>query len=119
MVQDKTTKSIFNADQRAIYRISELGIKNGIESIKDGPDYITPVNDTIYLPTSNGAETMTDALRESQNIVNITRRINGLENNLIKNNARYNFDVALKCEPPLTCCFQIITWSISKLPKCT
>ena len=30
VVQDKTTKSIFNADQRAIYRISELGIKNGI-----------------------------------------------------------------------------------------
>ena len=70
-----------------------LGIKNGLESIKDGPDYITPVNDTIYLPTSNGAETMTDALRESQNIVNITRRINGLENNLIKDNARYNFEM--------------------------
>ncbi len=30
VVQDKKTKSIFNADQRAIYRISELGIKNGI-----------------------------------------------------------------------------------------
>jgi len=30
VVQDKTTKSMFNADQRAIYRISELGIKNGI-----------------------------------------------------------------------------------------
>ena len=30
VVQDKTTKSIFNSDQRAIYRISELGIKNGI-----------------------------------------------------------------------------------------
>tara|TARA_B100001175_G_scaffold304726_1_gene301039 strand:- start:1102 stop:3267 length:2166 start_codon:yes stop_codon:yes gene_type:complete len=70
-----------------------LGIKNGLKSIKDGPDYISPVNDTIYLPTSNGAETMTDALRESQNIVNITRRINGLENNLIKDNARYNFEM--------------------------
>ena len=56
-------------------------------------DSISPVNDTIYLPTSNGAETMTDALRESQNIVNITRRINGLENNLIKDNARYNFEM--------------------------
>ena len=30
VVQDTTTKAIFNADQRAIYRISELGIKNGI-----------------------------------------------------------------------------------------
>ncbi len=30
VVQNTTTKSIFNSDQRAIYRISELGIKNGI-----------------------------------------------------------------------------------------
>ncbi|MDC3075933.1 aminotransferase class III-fold pyridoxal phosphate-dependent enzyme, partial [Paracoccaceae bacterium] len=30
VVQDTKTKSIFKADQRAIYRISELGIKNGI-----------------------------------------------------------------------------------------
>ncbi len=30
VVQDTTTKSMFNDDQRAIYRISELGIKNGI-----------------------------------------------------------------------------------------
>ena len=30
IVADVTTKSMFNMDQRAIYRISELGIKNGI-----------------------------------------------------------------------------------------
>ena len=30
IVQDKITKSMFNMDRRAIYRISELGIKNGI-----------------------------------------------------------------------------------------
>jgi len=30
IVQDVKTKSMFNMDQRAIYRISELGIKNGI-----------------------------------------------------------------------------------------
>ena len=30
VVQDTTTKSMFNVDQRAIYRISELGIINGI-----------------------------------------------------------------------------------------
>ena len=30
IVQDISTKSMFNMDQRAIYRISELGIKNGI-----------------------------------------------------------------------------------------
>ena len=70
-----------------------LGIKNGLEGIKDGPDYITPVNDIIYLPTAYGSETMTDALIESQNIINITRRMNGLESKSIKNNARYNFEM--------------------------
>ena len=30
VVQNRTTKSMFNVDQRAIYRISELGIINGI-----------------------------------------------------------------------------------------
>ena len=56
-------------------------------------DYITPVNDIIYLPTAYGSETMTDALLESQNIINITRRMNGLESKVIKNNARYNFEM--------------------------
>ena len=70
-----------------------LGIKNGLEGIKQGPDYITPVNDIIYLPTAYGSETMTDALLESQNIINITRKMNGLESKVIKNNARYNFEM--------------------------
>ena len=30
IVRDTATKSMFDIDQRAIYRISELGIKNGI-----------------------------------------------------------------------------------------
>ena len=70
-----------------------LGIKNGLEGIKQGPDYITPVNDIIYLPTAYDSETMTDALLESQNIINITRKMNGLESKVIKNNARYNFEM--------------------------
>ena len=70
-----------------------LGIKNELEGIQKGPDYITPVNDIIYLPTAYGSETMTDALLESQNIINITRRMNGLESKVIKNNARYNFEM--------------------------
>ena len=70
-----------------------LGIKNGLEGIQKGPDYITPVNDIIYLPSAYGSETMTDALLESQNIINITRKMNGLEGKVIKNNARYNFEM--------------------------
>ena len=36
---------------------------------------------------------MTDALTESQNIINIRRKLDGLEHQSIKNNARYNFEM--------------------------
>ncbi len=70
-----------------------LGIKNGLDGIKDGPDYISPVNDIIYLPTAYGGETMSDALIETQNIINIARGMNGLDLKKVKNNARYNFEM--------------------------
>ena len=61
-----------------------LGIKNGLDGIKDGPDYISPVNDIIYLPTAYGGETMSDALIETQNIINIARGMNGLDLKKVK-----------------------------------
>ena len=70
-----------------------MGIKNGIEGIQKGPDFISPVNDTLYITSARGSETMTDALRESQNIINIRRKLDGLESKVIKNNARYNFEM--------------------------
>ena len=70
-----------------------MGIKNGLEGIQKGADFITPVNDTIYITSARGSETMTDALTESQNIINISRKLDGLENQTIKNNARYNFEM--------------------------
>ena len=70
-----------------------MGIKNGLEGIQKGADFITPVNDTIYITSARGSETMTDALTESQNIINIRRKLDGLENQTIKNNARYNFEM--------------------------
>ena len=70
-----------------------MGIKNGIEGIQKGPDFISPVNDTLYITSARGSETMTDAVRESQNIINIRRKLDGLESKVIKNNARYNFEM--------------------------
>ena len=70
-----------------------MGIKNGLEGIQKGADFITPVNDTIYITSARGSETMTDALTESQNIINIRRKLDGLEHQSIKNNARYNFEM--------------------------
>ena len=70
-----------------------MGIKNGLEGIQKGADFITPVNDTLYITSARGSETMTDALTESQNIINIRRKLDGLEHQSIKNNARYNFEM--------------------------
>ena len=64
-----------------------LGIKNGIEGLKSGPDYLSPINDILYCPSASGGETLTDALTETYKIINTTRKINGLEENLPKNGA--------------------------------
>jgi ADP-ribosylglycohydrolase len=70
-----------------------LGIKNGLEGIKTGPDYLSPINDTIYCPTAIGGETITDALTESYKIINTARNIEGLGNVEVKDNARYHFNL--------------------------
>ena len=61
-----------------------LGIKNGLEGLKKGPDYLTPINDTIYCPSAIGGETITDALTESYKIINIARNLEGMDNLKIK-----------------------------------
>ena len=35
-----------------------------LDGLKTGPDYLSPINDTIYCPTAVGGETITDALTE-------------------------------------------------------
>ncbi len=70
-----------------------LGIKNGIDGLKKGPDYLSPINDILYCPSASGGETLTDALTETYKIINTTRKINGLEERLPKNGARFHFDI--------------------------
>lgn len=70
-----------------------LGIKNGLEGLQDGPDYISPINDIIYCPTAVGGETITDALTETYKIINTARQLEKLEKKIIKNNARYHFEM--------------------------
>ena len=70
-----------------------LGIKNGLQGLKDGPDYLSPINDIIYCPTAVGGETITDALTETYKIINSARQIQKLEKKIIKNNARYHFEM--------------------------
>ena len=68
-----------------------LGVKNGLEGLKKGPDYLSPINDVLYCPTAIGGETLTDAISESYKIINTARKINNLDFTKPKENAKYHF----------------------------
>ena len=70
-----------------------LGVKNGLEGLKKGPDYLSPINDVLYCPTAIGGETLTDATSESYKIINTARKINNLDFTKPKENAKYHFDL--------------------------
>lgn len=52
-----------------------MGIKNGLAGINKGADFRTPVADRMYLPTADGGRCITDAVRETYEIVNIARSL--------------------------------------------
>ncbi len=70
-----------------------LGIMNGLNCFKKGPDWRSPISDIMYCPTAIGGETITDAVRETFKIINITRGFRGLEPLKPKNGARYHFEM--------------------------
>ena len=70
-----------------------LGIKNGLAGLSSGPDYRGPVADRMYLPTADGGRAITDAVRETVNIVNIGRALQGEAAISPKNGARFHFDL--------------------------
>jgi ADP-ribosylglycohydrolase len=53
-----------------------LGVKNGLAGIDgSGYDWRGPVADRLYLPTADGGRAITDAVRETYEIVNIGRAL--------------------------------------------
>ena len=70
-----------------------LGIKDGLSTIDNGPDWRSPVNDIMYCPTANGGQTMTDAVTESYKIIDMAKKMNGEESVMPKNNSRYHFEM--------------------------
>ena len=52
-----------------------MGIKNGLAGINRGADFRTPVADRLVLPTADGGRCITDAVRETYEIVNIARSL--------------------------------------------
>jgi len=70
-----------------------LGIKDGLATFDNGNDWRGPVADRLYLPAADGGRSITDAVIETQHIVNMGRALAGKEPTLPKNGARFNFEL--------------------------
>ena len=70
-----------------------MGIKNGLEGLNNGPDYLSPIQDRMYCPTANGGETQTDALTEAYKVINTAKRMNNEEIVQPKNGSRFHFEM--------------------------
>jgi ADP-ribosylglycohydrolase len=71
-----------------------LGIRNGLAGIdSSGPDWRGPVADRLYLPTADGGRAITDAVRESIEIVNVGRALADEEPIAPKAGARFHFEL--------------------------
>lgn len=72
-----------------------MGIRNGLAAIDSSEyDWRTPVADKMYLPTADGGRCITDAVRETYEVVNIGRSLQGLEPLAPKAGARYHFEMS-------------------------
>jgi len=71
-----------------------LGIKNGLAGIDSSAvDWRGPVADRIYLPTADGGRAISDAARETVEIVNMGRRLAGEDALNLKDGARFHFEL--------------------------
>jgi ADP-ribosylglycohydrolase len=89
-----------------------MGIKNGLAAFEGGPDWRGPVADRLLLPTAEGGGTISDAVREADQIINIGRAVQGLELRKPKNDSRFHFDFpgavqGFQVDPPSTPFLQI------------
>ncbi len=70
-----------------------MGIKNGLAGLETGPDYRGPVADRMYIPTADGGRTVTDALHEAYEVIQIGRALANEPAPLPKGDARFHFDL--------------------------
>lgn len=71
-----------------------LGIRNGLAGIDtSGPDWRGPVADRMYLPTADGGRSITDAVHETFEVVNVGRALAGEAPLAPKQGARFHFEL--------------------------
>jgi hypothetical protein len=70
-----------------------MGIKNGLAGLQSGADWRGPVADRLLLPTADGGRAVTDAVRETFEIVKSARALAGQLDAPPKNGARFHFSL--------------------------
>jgi ADP-ribosylglycohydrolase len=68
-----------------------LGVRNGLSAFDAGPDWRGPVADQLYLPTADGGRAISDALRETDFLLETAYAIHGENYVHPKNGARFHF----------------------------
>jgi ADP-ribosylglycohydrolase len=70
-----------------------LGIKNGLAGMEGSPDWRTPIADRLYVSTAEGGGAITDAVAQTERIVNIGRALAGLPTLYFKAGSRFHFEL--------------------------
>jgi ADP-ribosylglycohydrolase len=69
-----------------------LGIKDGLATFEKGNDWRGPVEDRLYMSAADGGRSITDAVIETQHIVNMGRALAGEDPISPKGSARFHFE---------------------------
>ncbi len=70
-----------------------LGVRNGLAAFEGGPDWRGPVADRLYLPTADGGRAISDALRESDFLLETAYAVHGRHWIPPKGGARFHFSL--------------------------
>jgi len=69
-----------------------LGIKDGLATFDNGNDWRGPLADRLYLPAADAGRSITDAVIETQHVVNMGRALMGMPPIHPKEGARFHFE---------------------------
>ena len=70
-----------------------LGVRNGLAAFEGGPDWRGPVADQLHLPTADGGRAISDAVRETDFILEIAHAIRRDKRIPPKAGARFHFSL--------------------------
>ena len=68
-----------------------LGVRNGLAGFETGPDWRGPVADRLYIPTADGGRAVSDAVQETDQVLEIASALRGTGWSPPKDGARFHF----------------------------